>query len=130
VDYQSPRSKTTVFPTPPAIEEEAPRPVCKDTTQTRQTEHIRNQITQVLGISKPREMTTDLSSSKKKKKKSEREREREREPLRMLKVIGASQGDRNSENNKIQKVISKPVLILQKQDKDLNLPSRKKKNTN
>jgi hypothetical protein len=75
-------------------------------------------------------MTTDLSSSKKKKKKSEREREREREPLRMLKVIGASQGDRNSENNKIQKVISKPVLILQKQDKDLNLPSRKKKNTN
>jgi hypothetical protein len=45
----------------------------------------------------------------------------------MLKVIRASQGDRNSENNKIQKVISKPVLILQKQYKDLNRPSRKKK---
>jgi hypothetical protein len=32
----------------------------------------------------------------------------------MLKVIRASQGARNSENNKIQKVISKRVLILQK----------------
>jgi len=45
----------------------------------------------------------------------------------MLKVVGASQGDRNSENNNIQKAISKPVFILQKQYKDLNRPSGKKK---
>jgi hypothetical protein len=65
-----------------------------------------------------------------KQQKEEREREREkvweRELLRMLKVIRASQGARNSENNKIQKVLSKPVVILQKQYKDLNRPSRKK----